>query len=438
MAGCRGRGSGGGRSFALLGPAARTRRGLPGRKAVKAWRAVRRVVLICSLTSALARKENRLRCMVFLSFLSVAVLVGSSNAYALQAQPLDPEAARLIEKAHQAHDLGRFNEAIESYARAYQLTGEYALLFRLAEAYREAGRDADALRTFQTYVKRDPQGVHREMADREIKELEQKVKKGGSAKAIGVGAAAAARAPSPAPAEKAERNEGEPSARAAVVVPAPVVALPPAVVSVSPPVAVVPPPMPAPPPPAVQPPRVVTPAVPPPVRSPPRPPVVISPFPPPTSSPPTAPAPVAVRRSPPAPARPVATAPAPFAPIAVTASAVPGADLTAPSQPPSQPAPSSGEPPLPRWVPWAAAVATVALGTSAIVSGLSASNRFDDLKGSCGQTPVGCDPSQVDDVRSRAHRATLLWALTGAAAVGTGVVVYVNTSAAGASGLWAF
>src|SRR5450432_1574915 len=82
--------------------------GFPGEKGkgLKAWRAARRVVLICSLTSALARKENRLRCMVLPSFLSVAVLVGSIDAYALQAQTLDPEAARLIEKAHQAHDLG--------------------------------------------------------------------------------------------------------------------------------------------------------------------------------------------------------------------------------------------------------------------------------------------------------------------------------------------
>jgi hypothetical protein len=111
-----------------------------------------------------------------------------------------------------------------------------------------------------------------------------------------------------------------------------------------------------------------------------------------------------------------------------------GVDLTTQSQPPK----SSESPPLPRWVPWAGAVATVALGTVAIVSGLSASRRFDELKNSCGQTPDGCAADQVSDLRSRARSVGVLWALAGAAAVGTGITIYVNTSAAGFSGLWAF
>jgi hypothetical protein len=89
-------------------------------------------------------------------------------------------------------------------------------------------------------------------------------------------------------------------------------------------------------------------------------------------------------------------------------------------------------------VPWAAAVTTVALGTAAVLSGLSTDKRYDDLKSSCGQTTEGCPADQVSDLRSRARTDTILWALTGVAALGTGITVYVNTSAAGASGLWAF
>lgn len=93
---------------------------------------------------------------------------------------------------------------------------------------------------------------------------------------------------------------------------------------------------------------------------------------------------------------------------------------------------------MPRWVPWTLGAATVALGAGAIITGLSANHRFDELNTTCGRTAQGCGSEGIDDVRTRARRANILWALTGAAAVATGVTVYVNASAAGVSGLWAY
>ena len=98
----------------------------------------------------------------------------------------------------------------------------------------------------------------------------------------------------------------------------------------------------------------------------------------------------------------------------------------------------SRTPPLPRWMPWASAGLTLALGVAATVSGLSASSRVDDLHNSCGQTAQGCTGAQIASVKDRAHLATVLWAVTGIAAVGTGVTVYANSREAGLSGLWRF
>lgn len=254
-----------------------------------------------------------------------AVSVGSAGL--VRAQGAEPSAVELGERAKRAQDGGRLDEAIDGWAKAYQVSGEAPYLFSLAEAHRQAGHLEDALRMYQTYVRRDPTGPNRAIAERQIKELEPRV---ADAKKTGVGSAP------PLPAARP-------------VTPAP---------------AVVPPPAPA-----------------------------------------------------------AATTPAP------------GVDLTAPAAP----APvASIDPPLPRWVPWALATATAGLGAAAIVTGLSASSRYDELHDSCGKTAAGCSTADISDLKSRARRANILWALTSAAAVGAGVTFYLNVSASGASGVWSF
>lgn len=240
-------------------------------------------------------------------------------------------AGEAVTQARQAYDAGRLLEAIEGYKRAYELSGDLTLLFRLGEVSREVGQDVAALRFYRTYLARDPRGQHREAAERAVSDLERKTTKP---------------APLPAPA---------------------------------------------------QPPVVTGPVV--------RPVAVL-------------PAPVTPPSSPP-PASPV----------------LPAVDLRAQSA--ADPAPRSG-PPLPRWLPWAGVGATLALGAGAVVTGLGASHRYDELRGSCGRTVEGCAQSDIDQVKSRALTANLLWAATGVGAVATGVVVYVNAREAGFSGAWSF
>ena len=146
----------------------------------------------------------------------------------------------------------------------------------------------------------------------------------------------------------------------------------------------------------------------------------------PTAPPPprTAPAQTTALAPPPPPRGPADVAPA-----------APMVDLRSETAtPPSEPA----GPPLPRWLPWAGLGATIALGAGAVVTGLGASNRYDELRASCGQTVEGCSQSQIDQVKSRALTANLLWAGASVGAVATGVMVYVNTREAGFSGVWSF
>ena len=131
-------------------------------------------------------------------------------------------------------------------------------------------------------------------------------------------------------------------------------------------------------------------------------------------------------------AEPAAVPAAPAAATPNATSSPPAVDLTAAA------APAAAGPPLHRWVPWSLAATTVVLAGVAVWAGLSANDRFDELQHSCGQTSQGCDAATTGDLKDRARRANILWALTGVAAVGTGVTIYVNTSAAGVSGLWRY
>lgn len=78
------------------------------------------------------------------------------------------------------------------------------------------------------------------------------------------------------------------------------------------------------------------------------------------------------------------------------------------------------------------------LAIAATVSTISASDRYDQLRTSCGATSTGCSEGQIDDLRSSADRTTILWVGAGLMAAATGAGFYVNTHQAGFSGVWRF
>jgi len=374
-----------------------------------AWRRVARVWEAISL--------QRISSLTFL-VVSVAALgaVGPGLIGVLPAALAQGEtesAASLVESARRAHDLGHLDEAIASYGRAYQASGDPRLLFEMAEAQREAGRDAEALRSFKTYLRRDPAGTYRPSAEKEVRELEQQLKTPG----------AAAPGASTRKAEKSEPSGESPPAAARA----------PAIVPVVVPPAVAPPPRTSPPPPTA--PRAVS--------APPKITTTTTTTPTPTPTPVTSVSPAgplagpAARSTP----RPAVQVPPAFVPLPSTTSAKspsPAVDLSRPaSSAPTTPAESSRSS-LSGWVPWAVGGAALALATATVISGLSASSRFDELKNSCGLTVVGCTPQDIDDVKSRARRTNVLLALTGVAALGTGVAVYFTMDSAGATGQWRF
>jgi hypothetical protein len=81
-----------------------------------------------------------------------------------------------------------------------------------------------------------------------------------------------------------------------------------------------------------------------------------------------------------------------------------------------------------KWT-WVAAGSTVVLAGAATVIGLSMQSKFDSLNQSCGSANTGypgCSEGDISGVTTRKNAANILWALSGAAAVTTGILFVVE------------
>ena len=103
------------------------------------------------------------------------------------------EMKQLYEKATRAYDVGKYNEAIEEYQKAYELGGDPPMLYNIAQAYRLNDQPGEALRFYRRYLQRAPGAKNREDVERKIAELEKTVEERRKA------AAAATPPPLPAP-----------------------------------------------------------------------------------------------------------------------------------------------------------------------------------------------------------------------------------------------
>jgi hypothetical protein len=132
------------------------------------------------------------------------------------------------------------------------------------------------------------------------------------------------------------------------------------------------------------------------------------------------------------PAAVTATDTAPAAVVPSGATATPAALDT--SAAPAPPASGSSL----RYLRWIGVGVTVALAGGAIATGLSASSKYDDLKGSCGATSAGCSDSDIDGIKSRALLTNVLWGAAGVSAVATGLAFYLAPHGGAVQMAWRF
>src|SRR5215467_13642767 len=103
------------------------------------------------------------------SVVLVAFILLAASAYAEGKR--DKAGQKAIEQARRNYNLGHFPVALAAFEKAYEDSGDSALLFNLAETHRQLGHTADAIRLYNAYLRELPNGPEHEAASAEIKNL---------------------------------------------------------------------------------------------------------------------------------------------------------------------------------------------------------------------------------------------------------------------------
>jgi len=69
----------------------------------------------------------------------------------------------------------KYQEAIEEYQKAYEIGGDAAMIYNIAQAYRLSDQLSEAIRFYRRYLQRSPNAPNREIVERRIAELEKVV-----------------------------------------------------------------------------------------------------------------------------------------------------------------------------------------------------------------------------------------------------------------------
>lgn len=106
----------------------------------------------------------------------VFALVVAAPAEAMQLSPQQKlEMKQHYEKATRAYDVQKYTEAVDEYQKAYEIGGDPAMLYNVAQSYRLADQLPEALRFYRRYLQRSPNARNREDVEKKISDLEKTI-----------------------------------------------------------------------------------------------------------------------------------------------------------------------------------------------------------------------------------------------------------------------
>jgi len=166
----------------------------------------------------------------------LASLAGTNVARAGELTPAQKQEVRQhYEKASRAYDVQKFGEAIEEYQKTYEISGDPAMLFNVAQAYRLNGQPQEAVYYYRRYLERSPAASNRAATEQKIADLEKTLAEAKAAPAAGAPPPAAPPPPmGTTPARPPAATSAAPAAAATAVAPPPASFPPPNLVTVEP------------------------------------------------------------------------------------------------------------------------------------------------------------------------------------------------------------
>ena len=118
--------------------------------------------------------------------LMLVAMVSVTLAGAVRAQDSadDPKKAAALEEARQHvarakvhYDLGEFKEAADEYIQVYRLRPIPAILFNVAQAYRQGGIYDKARQFYKAYLRESPDAKNKAMIEQSIREMDEMMAK---------------------------------------------------------------------------------------------------------------------------------------------------------------------------------------------------------------------------------------------------------------------
>lgn len=126
------------------------------------------------MTCITSRAGRRLLLALSLTLGLLAAAPLTSPAQAMQLTPVQKQEMKLhYDKATRAYDVGKYNEAVEEYQKAYEIGGDPAMLYNIGQAYRLGDQPGEAVRFYRRYLQRSPQARNRDDVERRIADLEK-------------------------------------------------------------------------------------------------------------------------------------------------------------------------------------------------------------------------------------------------------------------------
>jgi tetratricopeptide (TPR) repeat protein len=121
-----------------------------------------------------ARVTPRVLAAVLMPVLTGLMLLASpSPALAQMTQAQKDEVKLHYQRATRAYDLQKYQEAIDEYQKAYEISGDPPMLYNIAQAYRLADQPAEAVRYYRRFLQRMPNARNRDDVERKIADQEK-------------------------------------------------------------------------------------------------------------------------------------------------------------------------------------------------------------------------------------------------------------------------
>jgi tetratricopeptide (TPR) repeat protein len=109
-----------------------------------------------------------------LRLFAVALAIAAVSAPArAQSDASIEEAKKYAAQAKVHYDLGEYDAAAEAYIKVYRIKPLPALLYNIAQSYRQAGQYEKAKQFYEAYLREDPEPATKKVVQRAIKEIEQ-------------------------------------------------------------------------------------------------------------------------------------------------------------------------------------------------------------------------------------------------------------------------